>query len=862
LTETEDASALLRELGEAAHVASFPSDVVDERLRDGARALGLTADVLTLPSFLALEVRARDAGAGAGAAGQRVVEVRRIPFETHWNLRRVAALDELGRAIVARRLGVAEARAALADIGARPNRFGKWTVALGYAVFGAAVAARVGGAWREMLAAGLIGLLAGWIHYGTIRSNNVDLQQTLFAALAGTLAAFALSRLLPPFNLGRAIYGGVALLVPATSLTIGVHELANDALESGTVRIAQALLRFLMLGFGIMAAIQVAAILGLEAPPVQATPLPYFTKLAVVAAGSAGLLLCLQGRLQDLPAIVLAVVIAHGSQDFSKMLVGERGAPAVSAFLLGAAAQLYGRVPGRLPFTMMVPGLLQLTPGFLGTQAMFALLRGGEGRAGAEQTIVGVLLVSLQLATGLLVSSLLFRRRPPRSRRRAVAAAVLLAGAMHARPAGAWASVEHQQLGQTSYLRACGEITAAATPRAVFDPGVAARLEVACGRNVDVTALLYGDATAIAGDYLSHPSEFFTQQGAWTFNSKKNYLLLALENSQHFNPMATRSWAEYHQRAVADALAAAGEQGLATTEGLSLAIQESAFADHFLSDSFAAGHMGFNRTASSAGAAKAFHDSWNRRGRAVADRSGRRWFTYGDGFLDAPENQVGRQHVLDASTLSIGHVLRVYVLGEPSPAQEMMVWNAVPFIIEAPELLVGAEEILTGHATSSDHQLVPVLGTIRPAWKDTVGTAALWGAATFDHPRDEILAVVGAVELGVPLVPAQTYLGLGGTLHEPFGDGHSVVLDTGVLVPLGLSLDGLLSHELNVTASWIFRSSLVIVVHAEYQLNVELGNVLVSLNVGLAEFFPKPQTGWFGGLSLGYVFSAAGGGSF
>jgi hypothetical protein len=442
-----------------------------------------------------------------------------------------------------------------------------------------------------------------------------------------------------------------------------------------------------------------------------------------------------------------------------------------------------------------------------------------------------------------------------------VAAAALLAGALHARTAGAWGSVEHQQLGQTSYLRACGELAAAAGPRALFDRGVAARLEIACGRNVDVTALLYGDATAIAGDYLAHPSDFISQQGAWTFNSKKHYLLLALENSQHFNPMATRSWAEYHQRAIADALAAAGEQGLAGSERFGQAVQESAFADHFLQDSFASGHMGFNRTASSASAAKAFHDSWNARGRAVGDRAGRRWFTYGDGLLDTPENLASRQHVLDAATLSIGHVLRAYVLGEPSPEQEMAVWNALPFVIDAPELLVGAEEIVTGHATSSDHQLVPLLGTVRPARKNTVGSAALWGAATFSHPSDEVLAAVGGVELAVPFIPAQTYLGLGGTLHEP-GGGHSVVLDTGVLAPLGLSLDGLLSHELNVTASWIFRSSLAIVVHAEYQLNVELGNVLASLNVGLAEFFPDPQTGWFGGLSLGYVFSAAGGGSF
>ena len=34
--------------------------------------------------------------------------------------------------------------------------------------------------------------------------------------------------------------------------------------------------------------------------------------------------------------------------------------------------------------------------------------------------------------------------------------------------------------------------------------------------------------------------------------------------------------------------------------------------------------------------------------------------------------------------------------------------------------------------------------------------------------------------------------------------------------------------------------------HAEYQLNVELGDVLVNLHAGLAEIFPQPRTGYYG----------------
>jgi hypothetical protein len=88
------------------------------------------------------------------------------------------------------------------------------------------------------------------------------------------------------------------------------------------------------------------------------------------------------------------------------------------------------------------------------------------------------------------------------------------------------------------------------------------------------------------------------------------------------------------------------------------------------------------------------------------------------------------------------------------------------------------------------------------------------------------------------------------------------VIDTGVLVPLGLSASGLLSHELNVTVSWLIGHGFAAIVHGEYQLNLELGDVLVTLHAGLAEILPQSRTGYYGAAGVGFVFSAAGGGAF
>jgi hypothetical protein len=439
--------------------------------------------------------------------------------------------------------------------------------------------------------------------------------------------------------------------------------------------------------------------------------------------------------------------------------------------------------------------------------------------------------------------------------------AVMVLGLVAPRTVWAWASEEHRQLGETSYLEACRRISAALAENAV-DPQVAERLELACGRNVQVLGQLYGQATTLAGDFLGDPGEFVSRQGSWRFRSKTSYLLLALENAAHFHPMATQSWREHHLAAIAHALTGASARGLASLAAFELAIHESAFADHFLHDSFCAGHMGFNRIASSAAASKAYHDRWNDRGRLISDRAGRRWITYGDGLLDAPANQDGRRHVLEAATLSIHGVLLAFVQNRRAPEghdEGLTIWRALPFTIEAPDTPAAVAKLFT-----DDHdngRLDPLMGMMRPARKDLVVHAQAWSASPFRDADQTTAAAVAGLDLSLPYVPAQSYLGAGATLRQPSGK-HAPVLEAGLLAPIGLSIDGLLSHEVSAIASLIPGGDRTAMLHLEYQLSVEFGTFLLTLHAGLAEFLPRPLTGWFAGIGLGKTLRAAGGGAF
>jgi len=433
-----------------------------------------------------------------------------------------------------------------------------------------------------------------------------------------------------------------------------------------------------------------------------------------------------------------------------------------------------------------------------------------------------------------------------------------LAGSMLAwpRPAPAWDYVEHLALGTEAYRAACEHLRAELSG----DPGpsaeVATRLEIACD-NLDIVSELYGQATALAGDRFERPEDFLSTSAGWKAASRKQYLGLALANSTHFHPYAPREWRRYHAEAMAHALAASHTRGLDAVDGLQRALYENAFADHFLADSFSAGHMGFNRSASSVAASLAYHDAWNRKGRVVRNRRGESWRTYGDGRLDATGNADGRAHVLQASTLSIEGLLRAFVTGKRDSGHELDIWRALPFVIEAPEL-----PSLTDRMLGSDHggsDLHP-LGAINwPARKDRVIDLRTLVSGPIDGGSPIVATLIG-FHVSLPLVSTRIHLGLGAAVPHGPRDFHFAA-DIGLTSHLGLTNDGVLDHQLGLGALWEARTDGISgSLWGGYLLNVELGRNLVQLQVGPALLAPEREIGFAAAIGFARVLSAAGGG--
>src|SRR6185312_15556404 len=174
-----------------------------------------------------------------------------------------------------------------------------------------------------------------------------------------------------------------ALLVPAMLLTIGTWEMADGGVEAGLIRLAYAMLRFLLIGVGLAVATNVARL---------------FPHIAARAAA-------------PLPWPVVAL-LAFGVHAVTKAVLGGDGSPLLASLILGLGGALAYRAWGQALGTVVVPGLLQLAPGFIGTKAVLRLLRGAQ--SGELATFFQVVTTSLELTIGLMLALVIVRPRGAR----------------------------------------------------------------------------------------------------------------------------------------------------------------------------------------------------------------------------------------------------------------------------------------------------------------------------------------------------------------------------------------------------------------------------------------------------------------
>lgn len=175
---------------------------------------------------------------------------------------------------------------------------------------------------------------------------------------------------------------------------------------------------------------------------------------------------------------------------------------------------------------------------------------------------------------------------------------------------------------------------------------------------------------------------------ALNYYTSNNFLQLAIYNWDHFIPTSILAYEAGHAAAIEQALKA---RELTTpqeqTAALELAYAMNAFADHYLTDMFSAGHVRVPRrelyeqsTFASVGGllAKQMHDEDGRVGLTVHNRAGVTWKMYGDGELFLPEAETNRNQVGAAIRASSTEVSDAFKTGVALKTEDFGIKKLIP----------------------------------------------------------------------------------------------------------------------------------------------------------------------------------------
>jgi uncharacterized membrane protein YjjP (DUF1212 family) len=403
MPDAQPAIDLAMKLGRALSAAGSASYRVEEALTRVCERLGVRGQFFAAPTELMYSFQV---GREEWTYMQRLE-----PGQV--NLGRLAALEGVALGVIRGSSGPEEAAAEVERITSAAGPVGAGAMLAGHALASGSAAWFFGGGPAEIALSLLAGLLLGLLALAfASRPAAARLQDALGAALVAALAGFAAARL-AGLSAPIVSLAGLIVLLPGLTLTTAVGELAHRHLQSGTARLAQAGVVFLMLGFGALAGGAAGEALGAALPGAPRTldlpALPGWSEaLAVIVAGVAFTIL-FQAPRREAPWITLLCAAAYAGGTLGDRLGGASAGAFLGALVAGLGSSVYARLADRPAVVTRVPAMTMLVPGSIGFLSVSSLLI--EDATSGVQTAFKVALVAVSLTAGLLTATTLL---PPR----------------------------------------------------------------------------------------------------------------------------------------------------------------------------------------------------------------------------------------------------------------------------------------------------------------------------------------------------------------------------------------------------------------------------------------------------------------
>ena len=327
------------------------------------------------------------------------------------DLEKQELLAALGSRVTNGDLTPAQGSLEVARITHAPNRYSPILTVICFMISSGGAARLFGGGWREVLVSSAIGLGLGILIQSAGKFQTIGNILAPVAAICAMFLANLSSLVLGSYSVHIATVTGLIVLIPGLSLTLAMTELATGHPVSGTSRLSNAMVLFLMLGFGIALGDKLSRLLPFDFVMAPPHSLPYWSQWVALAAVPLGFVVLFKAKPSDAGWVFLSAVYAFFSTGWGNAVLGPELGGFLAALGLGLGSNIFARVSGRPGNIILIPGIMLLVPGSIGFRSLSSLL--------ARETLVGVetaftmSLVAISLVAGLLFANVIFARGRP-----------------------------------------------------------------------------------------------------------------------------------------------------------------------------------------------------------------------------------------------------------------------------------------------------------------------------------------------------------------------------------------------------------------------------------------------------------------
>lgn len=341
-------------LGAALNAVGEPVYAIQSSVMRVAAAYGVPAARITaFPTSLLVSL----------SGGESTVLELTTPRVEPPRLDRIAALhrllEEAERGVVEPAEGIRR----LDEIRDLEPRFGPWASIAGYGVLTIGIALILHPAPRDVLAAGIFGLIVGALRLVTRAPTLQVLLPVVAAFCVAALTALAVEHDLADPGL-RAMIAALVVFLPGAALTTAVLELAHGDMIAGSSRLVWSSVQLMLLAFGIVAGIEAVGVSSSQAFSSADAVLGDWAPWLGVLVFACGVIVANSVPPKAFGPLLIVLYAAWVGQVVGNHLFGGYISGLVGALVMTPVAAVAARLPSAMPvYASFLPGFWLLVPG-------------------------------------------------------------------------------------------------------------------------------------------------------------------------------------------------------------------------------------------------------------------------------------------------------------------------------------------------------------------------------------------------------------------------------------------------------------------------------------------------------------------